>query len=120
MKISSYIICLAALLLATGCKKKETEIVLRDAAASVWDDGTTVGTQLELANEGTHTAQQLRLTSVEVQGGSYNGPTALPTASLGDLVPGHDIRFDAILKLSPVDGSAHRLTVKGDYHSGGK
>ncbi|MGZ4982685.1 MAG: hypothetical protein ACXV9Q_01170 [Chthoniobacterales bacterium] len=120
MRVRFLFVCLLVLSLTTGCKKKHTEIVLSEAATSVWDDNVTVGAQFQLENAGTRTAQQLRLTSIQVDGGSYTGPTTLPTASLGDLVPGHNLRFDAILKLSPVDGSAHRLTVKGDYHDSGK
>jgi hypothetical protein len=111
---------LAALLISTGCKKKQGQIILREAAVSVWDDNVSVGTQMQLVNAGNRPANQLRLTGVEVEGGTYTGPTALPTSSLGDLQPGGDVRFDAILKVTTADGSPHLLTVEGDYREDGK
>nr|MDQ2659909.1 hypothetical protein [Verrucomicrobiota bacterium] len=57
---------LAALCVSTGCKKKHGEIVLREAAVSVWDDHLTVGTQMQLVNTGQHQAKQVRITRVEV------------------------------------------------------
>src|SRR4029077_10044533 len=88
---------LAGLLLAAGCKK--AHIVIKEAAVSAWDDNATVGAQVQLANDGKRAALQVRLTKVEVGGGTYGGPASLPTGSLGDLAVGADnIRFDAILK----------------------
>src|ERR1700759_2455806 len=101
----SFLIVLCIALFLTGCKKKHGEIVLSEVAASAWDDNATVGAQLQLENVGMHRADQVRLTSVEVAGGSYGGPTALPTGSLGDVNPGHDIRFDALFKIANANGS---------------
>ena len=120
MRISSLLVVLAALLVATGCKKKAGHIIIRDAGVSVWDDNVTVGTQMQLENAGTRAANQLRVTRVEVEGGSYTGPATLPTAPLGDLKVGGDVRFDALLKVSRADGSPHLLTVEGNYREDGK
>src|SRR5262249_32866687 len=110
-----------ALILATCFKKKHRgQIVLQEAAVSVWDDNVTVGTQMQLVNAGTRAANQLRVTRVEVAGGTYTGPAALPTGPLGNLRPGGDIRFDAILKVPSADGSERMLTVEGDYRENGK
>lgn len=89
-------------------------IVLEEAAASAWDDGRTVGTQLQLQNLGESKALDLRVTRIDVDGGAYRGPNALPL-SLGSLRPAEDVVFDAILGLAPIDGSRHFLTVEGTY-----
>src|SRR5712692_8937472 len=105
MKLTSLILIFVALLTSTACKKKpKPHIVLKEAAVSAWDDNATVGAQVQLANDGPGPAYKLRLTKVEVQGGTYAGPAGLPTASLGNLAAGADnIRFDALLKV-PADG----------------
>ncbi|HVS81749.1 MAG TPA: hypothetical protein VHE60_08430 [Pyrinomonadaceae bacterium] len=88
---------------------------MKEAAVSAWDDNATVGAQVQLANDGPGPAYKLRLTKVEVQGGTYAGPAGLPTASLGNLAAGADnIKFDALLKV-PADGSARILAVEGSY-----
>ncbi len=120
MRLSFLFVILAALFVSTGCKKKLADIDIRETAVSVWDDKTTVGTQIELVNEGRGPAEDLRLTSITVEGGSYTGPATLPTSSLGTLGVGADIRFDAILKVASADGSARRLTVEGQYSEKGK
>ncbi|MGI8741556.1 MAG: hypothetical protein ACR2NN_03085 [Bryobacteraceae bacterium] len=71
------------MLIATGCARHRAHIVVADAAASVWDDKVTVGTQLQLENVGSATARQLRVTRVKVKGGSYKGSAKLPV-SRGD------------------------------------
>src|SRR5713226_10116562 len=115
MRLTSLVLILAALLISTGCKRPKAHIVLKEAAVSAWDDNATVGAQVQLANDGPGPAYKLRLTKVEVQGGTYAGPAGLPTASLGNLAAGADnIRFDALLKV-PADGSARILAVEGSY-----
>jgi hypothetical protein len=89
-------------------------IVLAEAAASAWDDGRTVGTQLQLQNLGERKARDLHVTRVTVDGGVYQGPVALPL-SLGSLRPAEDVVFDAVLKLAPINGTPHLLTVEGTY-----
>jgi hypothetical protein len=114
MKRTCVPLILAGLLLAAGCKK--AHIYIKEAAVSAWDDNATVGAQLQLANDGKRAARQVRLTRVEVGGGTYSGPTALPTGSLGDLAVGADnIRFDAILKIAAANGSARTLAVAGTF-----
>jgi hypothetical protein len=89
MRLPFLIAILAALVVSTGCKKKpQAEIVLREAAVSAWDDKVSVGTQIQLVNTGNHSANDVRVTRVEVEGGSYTGPITLPTGSLGDLNAG--------------------------------
>jgi hypothetical protein len=114
MKRTCVPLLLAALLLAAGCKK--AHIYIKEAAVSAWDDNATVGAQVQLANDGKRAARQVRLTRVEVGGGSYAGPAALPTGALGDLAVGADnIRFDAILKIAAANGSARTLAVAGTF-----
>src|SRR5262249_48479428 len=96
---------------------KLVSIVLEEAAVSVWDDKVTVGAQLQLKNNGNGTANDLRVTRVEVDGGNYQGPVGLPI-SLGDLAAGGDVRFDAVLHLAVADGSPHILNVEGNYRDG--
>jgi hypothetical protein len=121
MRLVPVITALAMLLLLASCAKHEydpgTQIVLQEAATSVWDDKVTVGTQVQLQNSGTQAAKDLRVTRVEVDGGSYNGPVTLPL-SLGDVAPNEDVRFDAVLKLAAADGSPRILRVEGDYRQG--
>ncbi len=123
MRFRFLVLVLAALCILPGCKKKKhpgVEIVLSEAATSVWDDNLTVGTQFELRNASGHPAGQLRITGIEVEGGTYAGPASLPTNSLGDLPAGGSVRFDALLKIAGADGSAHLLTVAGNYRAEGK
>ncbi len=120
MRLSLLFVLCIALFFLTGCKKKHGEVVLSEVAASAWDDNATVSAQLQFETEGVHRAEQVRLTSVDVAGGSYAGPTALPTSSLGDLNPGHDLRFDALFKIAGANGSEHMVTVEGEYRDGGK
>jgi hypothetical protein len=115
------LVLILALILTTCFKKKHSgQIVLKEAAVSVWDDNVSVGTQMQLVNTGTLAANQLRVTRIEVTGGTYAGPVALPTGPLGNVRPGGGIRLDAILKVSNTDGSERMLTVEGDYLQNGK
>ena len=84
--------------------RDRARIVLEDVAVSAWDDGVSVGAQLQLQNVGKHKARDLRITRVEVQGGTYQGPGALPT-SLGDLAAGEDVLYDAVLQVGAANGS---------------
>ena len=117
MRFTSSILILAALLISSGCsacKRTRAQIVLQKAAVSAWGDNVTIGAQLQLANAGNRGVRNLRLTRVDVDGGGYQGPTALP-APLGDLTPGKDVRFDAVIKVAATDGSARVLVVEGNY-----
>ena len=115
------LVLILALILTTCFKKKHSgQIVLKEAAVSVWDDNVSVGTQIQLVNAGTLAANQLRVTRIEVTGGTYAGPVALPTGPLGNVRPGGGIRLDAILKVSNTDGSERMLTVEGNYLQNGK
>ncbi len=116
MKLTSLILIFVALLTSTACKKKpKPHIILKEAAVSAWDDNATVSAQVQLANDGAGPAYKVRLTKVEVQGGVYAGPTALPTASLGNLAAAADnIKFDGIFKVA-ANGSARILAVEGKY-----
>jgi hypothetical protein len=91
-------------------------IVIGALAVSAWDDGISVGAQLQLQNVGHAVAPDVRVTRVTVTGGTYAGPSTLP-ASLGDMAAAEDRLFDAILEV-PADGSQRRLTVEGDYKRG--
>ena len=92
-------------------------IVLQETAVSVWDDRVTTGAQLQLVNVGSVDAAHLRVTRIEVERGTYDGPMTLPFV-LGDLKAAEDIRFDAVLKLATIDGSPRVLTVEGEFGAG--
>ena len=98
--------------------KKKQLIVLEEAAVSAWDDGRTVGTQIQLRNIGIRRVRDLRVTRILVDGGSYQGPKTLPL-SLGNLRSGEDVVFDAVFGLTPIDGTPHELTVIGTFNIAG-
>jgi hypothetical protein len=93
-------------------------IRIEQIAVSPWDDGRTVATKMILKNAGRTKVSDLRVTGIEVDGGRYSGPVALP-GTLGDLAPGEDALLDALLQLAGIDGRAHSLRVVGDFLSGG-
>jgi hypothetical protein len=92
-------------------------IILAEAASSPWDDGRTVGAQLQLQNLGEDDARDVRVTRIIIDGGSYVGPETLPL-SLGNLEPEEDVVFNAILNLAPINGTKHMLTVEGTFLTG--
>jgi hypothetical protein len=92
-------------------------IVLKDVAASAWDDGRSVGVQVQLKNEGRAIARDVRVTRVLIEGGAYQGPVTLPV-SLGDLPTNEDVLLDAVLTLPAVNGTSRLLTVEGTYRGG--
>lgn len=93
-------------------------IILEQAAASVWDKTQTIGTQGLLRNIGDAQADDLRVTSLKVQDGTYFGPATLPLV-LGDLAPNKDVVVDAIFKLSTAaDGKPRLITIDGDFRQG--
>lgn len=105
-------------LLETSCARHLVHIIVPDSGVSVWDDQTTVATQLQLQNVGRADAQQVRVTRLRLNGGTYKGPAPLPTA-VGDLRAGNDALIDALLTVPHPDGTARLLTVTGDYQRGG-
>ena len=98
--------------------KHQVRIVIKEVAVSAWDDGVSVGAQIQLQNIGGARARDLRVTRVRVRGGSYAGPATLPT-SLGDLEAGENILFDGVLRVA-ADGSQRLLIVEGNYKRGKK
>jgi hypothetical protein len=94
-------------------------IVFQEAAVSVWDDRRTLGSQLQLKNVASTPAEKVRVVKIEIDGGVFAGPTALPS-SLGDLeAQGGDAIMDAIFKLNaPADGAPRLVRVTGDYKLG--
>jgi hypothetical protein len=107
---------LAVLLpIATSCRS--SAISIGDVGISPWDDGRTVGAQLQLKNSSNATLHNVRVTEIEVEGGRRSGPVPLPI-TIGDLAPGKDALLDALLQLTGIDGRARSLRVEGDFQRG--
>ena len=117
MRLTPFLLVIAFLLLAKNCDEPHARLVLKDAAASAWDDHVTVGAQFQLENVGNNTARELRVTEVDVDGGSYIGPVSLPV-SLGDLSAGTDRIFNAVLKVAATDGRPREVELEGNFLDG--
>jgi hypothetical protein len=95
-------------------KARRAQIILEQVALSPWEDGATVGIEVQLQNVGTAVARDLRVTQILVQGGSFEGPPSLPLV-LGDVDPDAEVQFGAVLKVERADGSLRVLSISGDY-----
>jgi hypothetical protein len=89
------------------------------AATSVWaTDHSKVGIELQIGNDGTSDAEDVQVSSVTVQGGSFSGPS-LPTR-LGTIDPGESALLDVLINVPTVDGfTRYLLTISGTYTYGG-
>ena len=86
-----------------------------NVATSVWDtDPTKVGVSLQIGNDGTAPAEDVRVTAVVVPGGAFSGPSPLPIA-LGTIEPNGSAVLDLLITVPRTDGAAYRLTVTGTY-----
>lgn len=99
--------------------RQQQALVLNDVGVSAWDDGRTVGIEFELANSTDKPLKEVRVTSITVQGGWYQGPAAFPIA-LGKVQGEMSFVIDAIFRLAPINGSPHAFAIAGTYVQGGK
>lgn len=118
MKISVVTLLAVSTTLFIGCSsRKRVHMIVEQAAVSTWDDKVTVGSQIQLQNTGRGTAHDVRVSRVEVQGGSYKGPGPLPI-KLGDLPEDKDVLFNAVLQVAVANGSPLVLEVEGEFREG--
>jgi len=91
------------------------------SVTSVWGtDNTKVGVELQIANNGTAAADNVRVTSVTVQGGSLSSLGPNPPIDLGTIDPQDGARLDVVINASTTDGTTrYLLTVNGTYSYAG-
>ena len=90
-----------------------------NAASSVWDtDPSKVGVELQIVNHGAAAADDVRVTSVAVQGGALAAFTPLPIA-LGNIAPQGSALLDLVITVPRTDGTGYLLTIFGTYRSSG-
>ena len=90
-----------------------------NAASSVWDtDPSKIGVELQIMNSGIAAAEDVRVATVNVEGGAHAIPTALPIA-LGDIAPQASALLDLVISVPRPDGTAYRLTVRGTFRTAG-
>ena len=113
---------LAGAVLVAGSPASATLPVIlsaENAATSVWDtDASKVGVELQIVNNGGTGADDVRVTSVKVQGGALSGPPALPIA-LGSIGPRGSALLDLVIAVPRADGTAYLLTISGTYRNSG-
>jgi hypothetical protein len=86
-----------------------------NAAASVWDtDPSKAGIELQIVNNGGAIAAGVRVTSVDVRGGSLAAATALPIG-LGNIAPRGSALLDLVITVPRTDTTGYRLTISGIY-----
>lgn len=89
-----------------------------NAASSVWDtDPTKVGIELQIVNHGGP-ADDVRVTSVAVQGGAFSGALVLPIA-LGNIAPQASALLDLVIAVPRTDETGYLLTISGTYRNAG-
>lgn len=99
--------------------QRDQALVLGEVAVSAWDDGRTVGVQFELINSVREPVKDVRVTSIVLQGGWYQGPAPLPVL-LGKVQAERSLLVDAVFRLAPINGSPHAFTLVGTYEKKGK
>jgi hypothetical protein len=102
-----------------GHDQRDQALALGEVAASAWDDRRTVGVQFELVNNAREAVKDVRVTSIVVQGGWYQGPARLPVL-LGKVQAERSLLVDAVFRLAPINGSPHAFTLAGTYEKKGK
>jgi hypothetical protein len=97
------------------------QLLTLNGVNSVWATSpNNVGVELQIGNNGTGDANNVNVTSIAVQGGSFSGPGSLPIA-LGTIAAGADTMLDFVVTVPKTDGTAaYRLTISGSYMYSGK
>jgi hypothetical protein len=89
-----------------------------NAASSVWDtDPTKVGIELQIVNHGGP-ADDVRVTSVAVQGGAFSG-ALVPPIALGNIAPQASALLDLVITVLRTDETGYLLTISGTYRNAG-
>jgi hypothetical protein len=114
---------LAVMCLAGSGRAAVTPVSLyaASAATSVWDtDPTKVGVELQIVNNGTAAAGNVRVTSITVQGGSVSSSGPTPPIVLGTINPQDSAPLDLVINASTTNGTTrYLLTANGTYTYGG-
>ncbi|TFW35543.1 hypothetical protein [Massilia horti] len=100
-------------------RQRQQALVLGNVVASAWDDGRTVGVQFDVANNIREAVKDVRVTSITLEGGDYQGPVKLPIL-LGPVQGLQHLLVDAIFRLAPINGTPHPFTLAGTYVKHGK
>jgi hypothetical protein len=97
------------------------QLLTLNGVNSVWATAPNkVGVELQIGNKGTGDANNVNVTSIAVQGGSFSGPGSLPIA-LGTIAAAADTMLDFVATVPKTDGTAvYRLTISGSYTYSGK
>jgi hypothetical protein len=106
--------------LPAGAAAPPVVLSAANAASSVWDtDPTKVGVEVQVMNRGTAAAEDVRVTSVGVQGGALAAAhSALPIV-LGNVAPQGSALLDLVITVPRTDGTAYVLTISGTFRTGG-
>ncbi len=91
-----------------------------NAASSVWDtDPTKVGVELQILNRGAVAAEDVRVTSVGVQGGSLAAAHSPMPIVLGNIAPQGSALLDLVITVPHIEEPRYLLTIAGTYSAGG-
>ena len=91
-------------------------LLVENAATSVWDtDASKVGVQLQVVNRGAASAEDVRVTSVGVNGGALDAAYSVLPIALGNVAPQGSLLLDLVISVPRTDGAAYLLTIAGTY-----
>ena len=117
------VLSMVGAVLAAGAGSAATSPIIlsvANAAASVWDtDPSKAGIELQIVNNGGAIAAGVRVTSVDVRGGSLAAAMALPIA-LGNIAPRGSALLDLVITVPRTDATGYRLTISGIYRHAGR
>ncbi len=96
-------------------------LVAANAATSVWDtDPSKVGIELQIVNDGSAPATDVRVTAVDVHGGALAAAHSALPISLGNIVPQRSALLDLVITVPRTDGAtSYLLTISGTYRTSG-
>ncbi len=105
---------------ATAGVPSPVALSVPNAAASVWDtDPSKAGVELQIINTGSALADDVRVTSVDVSGGTLAAAHSTLPILLGNVAPQRSALFDLVITVPRTHTAEYLLTISGTYrHSG--